>query len=247
MPAAATSSCRLVLVGAVRLGHRQLLAGVAPGQDHRRHGLTRGVDHVVEAVDAVAVPDDRGGGDRGVPRRVGGDHEPLVLEEGPVLQLRGQRPDARHHVDAARPGAVVVVGTGEAQRLEPVGQVVEGHRVRHRQDQRRPVRGLGEDLPVQVGRRDAELLVQGRGRGAQGGGRAQVAVGTPTRSARPTPGRAPSDPASTSSRTAAQSVHPMRSVPAGARPTAARELRGPVRPAPGDHTADHECQDQHAP
>ena len=100
-PAAASSSAAWSWSGAVRLGHRQLLAGVAPAQDHRRRGLARGVDHVVQAVHPLAVPHHRGRGHREVPGGVGGDHEPVVLQEGPVLQLRGQRPDARHHVDAA--------------------------------------------------------------------------------------------------------------------------------------------------
>ena len=92
-----------------------------------------------------------------------------VAVEGEVLELRGQaaavvRGDPGHQLLAAVPDAVVLLGSLVAQRLEAVAELVDVETVRQPGDEHGAGVALGEELPVDVGGREAEGLLQHRGR-----------------------------------------------------------------------------------
>ena len=77
----------------------------------------------------------------------------LVVEDGDVLELRGQaRPDRRQHRGAAAPDSVGLVGLLPPELGQPCAKAVEvGVRV-HAQHLDRAVGSLREHLPLQVRR-----------------------------------------------------------------------------------------------
>ena len=153
----------VVLVGP---RHGEISAREVLAPDHRVGRLAQLPGHLGDPVhrgERVRVTGRHPGRRPGKVSRVAGDHQALVLEQGDVLELRGdRRVDLGHQVDAALPDTVVLLGLLVAGGAQVVRQDVEVGAGRHLEHHGRPLASLGEGLPLRGGRAEPEVLLQGR-------------------------------------------------------------------------------------